>query len=284
MSNRRELILKGLDLTSSIGVEVGPLDKPLVSKSDGIVHYVDHCDTEALRKKWQTDPNVDKSVLQVDAVWGKSTLREALQSASGGTWSGADYLVASHVIEHVPDLVTWLREVREVLKSDGSLRLIVPDRRFTFDLLRRTTTLSEVADAFVRQRRVPSASRILDFCYGHVHVDCTQAWDGTLKMKDLKRGSDDLSALNLARDAEENGTYHDVHCWVFTPKSFIELMRQMAGAGLLEYACDWIVPTKRYTFEFFVAMRPENCREAVVKSWRAAQDLLVEPSLAQAST
>ena len=284
MSNRRERILEGLNLASSIGVEVGPLDKPLVSKSEGMVYYVDHCDTEALREKWKTDPNVDKSVLRVDAVWGKSTLQEALQLASGAKWSGADYLVASHVIEHVPDLVTWLREVRDVLKSDGSLRLIVPDRRFTFDFLRRTTTLSEVADAFVRQRRAPSASRILDFCYGHVHVDCTQAWDGTLKIEDLKRGSDDLSALNLARDAEENGTYHDVHCWVFTPKSFIELMHQMACAGLLEYACEWVLPTKRYTFEFFVAMKPENRRDVVMESWRTAQDLLVEPDLAHAPT
>jgi hypothetical protein len=60
-------------------------------------------------------------------------------------------------------------------------------------------------------------------------------------------------------------------------------MRQMATAGLLEYACDWVVPTQRYTFEFFVAMRPESRRDVVVDSWRAAQDLLIETDLAPTS-
>lgn len=274
MTNRRERILQGLDLSSLLGVEVGPLDKPLVSKSDGQIYYVDHCDTDSLKEKWKTDPNVNTDVLHVDAVWGQSTLLEALGAARAGQWEGADYLVASHVVEHVPDLVAWLREVREVLKAKGSLRLIVPDRRYTFDYLRRTTTLSEVADAFIRKRRVPSASRILDFCYGHRHVDCTQAWDGTLAMQDLERGSDDVSAVTLAREAEEKGVYHDVHCWVFTPKSFVQLMTEMTNVGLLEYACDWIVPTERYTFEFFVSMRPETNREIAIRSWVIAEESL----------
>ena len=76
-------------------------------------------------------------------------------------------------------------------------------------------------------------------------------------MDELKRGITDQQALELARDAEENGTYLDVHCWVFTPQSFVELMMQLARCGLLEFSCDWLVPTARNSFEFFVCMRPE---------------------------
>ncbi len=53
----------------------------------------------------------------------------------------ADLLVASHVIEHVPDLITWLREIASVLKPTGQARLAIPDRRYTFDLLRVETQL-----------------------------------------------------------------------------------------------------------------------------------------------
>lgn len=270
---REAHLLRGLDLRASVGAEIGPLDRPVVAKARGEVHYVDHCDTAALKARWASDPGVDVDALHVDAVWGRLTLRQALADASAFTHAagGLDYVIASHVVEHVPDLVSWLAEVHAVLAAHGHLRLAVPDRRYTFDYLRRTSTLAEVLDAHVRQRRTPSASRVLDFALNMVHVDCGQAWRGVLVPSALVRGYSDEAAIALARSAEDTDAYHDVHCWVFTPHAFATLMAQLARCHLLAFACEWLVPTAPDTYEFFASLRPEADHARVVRSWEAAE-------------
>ena len=56
------------DLARLTGIEIGPLDKPLVRRDRGPVLYVDHADTAALRRKYADDPGVDLDALvEVDA-------------------------------------------------------------------------------------------------------------------------------------------------------------------------------------------------------------------------
>lgn len=279
MSHRQTTLLQGLDLLATVGAEIGPLDKPLVPKGGAAVIHVDHCGTDELKARWASDPHVNADALHVDAVWGEATLRQAIMAVDAVPLppDGLAYVLASHVIEHVPDLVTWLREVKEVLSPTGVLRLAVPDKRYTFDLLRRTTLLPEVAEAYIRRRRAPSASRVLDFGLHMVHVDCGKAWRGALDADKLVRPYTDAQALELAQDAERNGAYHDVHCWVFTPSSFVDLMTSMARCGLLEMSCDWLVDTRPDTFEFFVSLRPCNDPASVLRSWEAAGATLAPP-------
>ncbi len=125
-----------------------------MGKQSGTVFYVDHCDTEALKMRWSTDANVDVSKLHVDAVWGGDSLREAIDRsplAQKANLQGCllDYIVASHVIEHVPDMITWLREIGAILKQSGTVRLAIPDKRYTFDIRRRTSSITDIVDAFV---------------------------------------------------------------------------------------------------------------------------------------
>lgn len=272
--DRRAIMLEGLALATGVGAEIGPLDRPLVRKNEGRIHYVDYCDTAALRQRWSTDSNVDTSVLQVDVVWGSRTLRQALVDAcviDEAPGVGLDYVIASHVVEHVPDLITWLQEVRLALHARGSLRLAVPDKRYTFDYLRQLTTLGDVLDAYVRQRRVPSGSRVLDFALNMAEVDCGLAWAGRLDPALLKKPYTWSDAIALARDAEINGTYHDVHCWVFTPQRFCELMAELSRCGLCGFACQRLEPTARNTFEFFVALTPEADAAVQIESWERAR-------------
>jgi len=236
------------------------------------VFYVDHCDTAELKARWAADPAVNVAKLQVDAVWGQRSLREALAEAGAFEMhpEGLDYVVASHVVEHVPDLVSWLREVAEVLAPKGTLRLAVPDRRYTFDFLRRESTLVDVLADFIRRRRAPSGARVLDFSLHVAQIDCMAAWRGELGAHNVAPMYAVESALALAQDAERNGTYHDVHCWVFTPQAFATLMADLANCRLLEWQCDWITPTARDTFEFFVAMSPQADHAHAAAGWRKA--------------
>src|ERR1700744_1544105 len=174
--NLRDRIRHGMDFKSKKTLEIGPLYRPFVLKAEGEVVYVDHADTETLRKKYTGDPLFDvSSIVNVDAVWGEQTLSECL-----GGGEKVDYVIASHVIEHTPDLITWLRELRSVLKDGGEIRLVIPDKRFTFDYTRRLTVLSDVADAYMRKARRPLPLYVIDHLANVHYVDTAAAWSGAL--------------------------------------------------------------------------------------------------------
>ncbi|MGF6807900.1 SAM-dependent methyltransferase [Paraburkholderia sp. Clong3] len=261
---RRYRLLKGLNVKESVGVEIGPLCWPLVRRSDGgEIIYVDHTDTPHLREKYKDDPNLDiEEIVDVDAVWGRNTLHEAIRGRY------VDYVVASHVVEHVPDPVTWLRELAAVLKPTGEVRLVVPDRRFTFDYFRRESRLPEVLASYIARARVPQPYSLLDHCLSAADVSAHEAWQKRIDPHSVKRHHTWQGALHLARDAFENGTYHDVHCWVFTPRSFAKLIADLCEMELIDFACEDFNDTLHNDIEFSVVMRRSRDREYIADSWR----------------
>ncbi|MCX4140332.1 class I SAM-dependent methyltransferase [Paraburkholderia sp. SEWSISQ10-3 4] len=262
--NRKQKLLDGLNLKQLTGIEIGPLFRPVVTKSEGDVIYIDHADTESLRNKYRTNSAVDiNAIVEIDAVWGAQTLRECLKNRT------VDYVIASHVIEHVPDLITWLEELHSILNRQGELRLVVPDKRFTFDLIRRETELCDVLSAYIAHARVPQPICILDHLLNVSHVDPKRAWDAELNAESVERCHSFADAIPPATDSFQNGTYHDVHCWTFTPRSFASLFESLARAGLVHFACDNFFDTERYEIEFFVALKASDDQQQIVNSWAA---------------
>ena len=260
---RKQKLLAGLDQKDSLGLEIGALCRPFLLRDDGPVIYVDHADTPTLRTKYKDDPAVDvNAIVEVDAVWGADTLQQAL----GG--KRVDYVVASHVIEHVPDLIAWLSELRAVLKPGGEVRLIVPDKRFTFDYFREETHIASVLHSNLIRARVPQPEILIDYCINVARVDCISAWRAPLDPVSTERHHDLETALNVARDCLENGAYHDVHCWVFSPRSFARLFREMAEFDLIDFACGNFFDTNRNEIEFFVSLQPSDDKSHTVNSWR----------------
>jgi SAM-dependent methyltransferase len=259
-------------LRHSVGIEIGALDRPVIAKRDGEIIYVDHTDTASLRAKYKNDPNVDiAKIVDVDAVWGTQSLQQAI-----GLSCKVDYIVASHVIEYVPDLITWLEELRAVLKPGGEVRLAVPDRRFTFDYLRRETTLADILNAYIARTRIPLPIAILDFFLNVASVGHIDAWEGSLNTSRPTPMHTVDQATTVARDSFENGNYHDVHCWVFTPRSFGHLFAEAAEANLIRFSCGAFRDTARYHIEFFVTLRICDNHAETVKSWRHMERLAAE--------
>ena len=262
-ASRRDKILTGLDLNRLDGVEIGALAAPLVRRGEGRITYVDFTDEDTLRRTYAEDPNVNvDDIVQVDAIWGDKTLREAL-----GSDRRVDYVVASHVVEHVPDLITWLSEIRQVLETGGALRLVVPDRRYTFDYLRLESRYHDVLDAYLQKARRPLPRQIMDFCGLARHVNCEAAWNGSLQVDTLQPMSSIAFGYALAQDSIATGQYHDTHCWVFTPASFAQLFEELAMLGLVGFAYEYFVPTARNDLEFFVHMVASDDSEAIQRSW-----------------
>jgi SAM-dependent methyltransferase len=265
--NRRDKILNGLEIPKLSGVEIGPLAWPLVLKSEGEVTYVDFTDAESLRDKHRERGLVPlQQIVDVDAIWGASTLQQAI-----GAGKKVDYVIASHVIEHVPDLPSWLGELSEVLNETGEIRLAVPDKRFTFDYLRRETDLVDILASYSIRARVPLPQHVFDFALNYREVDRVAAWNGPLDPETLPRRYS-LEDANRMVEECKRGEYVDIHCWVFTPRSFAELFVELAQADLIHVECTQFFDTARDEYEFFIGLRPCQDRERVIQSWERVRD------------
>lgn len=57
---------------------------------------------------------------------------------------GVDFVVASHLLEHLADPMGLLADVHRVLRRGGVVLILLPDRHVTFDRLRRPTDLAHL--------------------------------------------------------------------------------------------------------------------------------------------
>ena len=272
-TDRRFALLAGLDLATTRGLEIGPLHNPILSKSEARVLYVDHVGTAELREKYRNDPHVPSPrIVDVDIVWNGGDLNAACAG------SRFDYVVASHVIEHVPDLIGWLAQLKSVLHPDGTVRLIVPDRRYCFDYRRESSSAVDMILAARAGAIVPGPRQILDFMLNVAPLDLAQAWSGTACGEPPHTRRLYEEAIAVMEHALREGAYHDVHCWVFTPLSFGRLMRQLAAYGLLGFACTQCTATAPNSLDFFVHLLPSDDAGLIASSWDwAVQQHAAEP-------
>lgn len=244
----RNRMTHGLDLPNLTGIEIGPLVNPIVSRDKSNVKYVDRASTEDLKEWYSRDPgiNVD-DIMQIDYIWGEQSLAEA----TGGT-EQFDYCVASHVIEHIPDLITWLGEIASILKVGGVACFAVPDRRYTFDYLRSTTTAADVVDNYLQKLRKPSFRHIYDHFSKFTELHVADAWSEGFDGRHLKPTKTPQEVYNVCIDAQQNDKYIDSHCSVFTEDSFFELINTVSELGLLDFKISKHFSVEPYMFEFYV--------------------------------
>ena len=140
------------------GLEIGPSFNPIAPKSAGFnVEIIDHATAPELREKYRVHPNVDISrIEEVDQVWRGESLDELLGVAR------YDWIIASHVIEHLPDLVSFLRQCTRLLSPGGVLSLVIPDKRYCFDYFRWPSTTGDLLQAFTEARRRHPAGVVFD--------------------------------------------------------------------------------------------------------------------------
>jgi SAM-dependent methyltransferase len=272
MLTRQEKLLQDIDPASQTGVEIGPLISPIVTRDMGQIRYIDHANTEALRLKYADNATIDiDKIVEIDYVWGEKSLEELTHIEAP-----FDYLIASHVIEHVPDLVGWLSEIRTILKPGGILSLAIPDKRQCFDYKRQPTRLCDVLEAYLYRNRRPSPGQVFDHHGGAVTTDQdVWIWEGPLaEATELKTVNSLSTAWEITRNAFTSGEYYDAHCWVFTPSIFLGLLVELAELELLKFEVVRFHGTEGC--EFFVSLRAVEhaVDQSAIQSSLAAADQL----------
>lgn len=269
--NRVEKLIGNVGKTAKV-IEIGALCRPLLKKSNFHVFYVDYASREFLIDRYKNDPNVVlEDIVEVDGIWGDKTLSEATH-----LFSPVDFIVASHVIEHVPNLIEWFNELASILKDDGHLNLAIPDQRYTFDFLRRSTHISDVLDSYFQGRRTPSVREVFDHLMNFCHVHPADAWSNKYPLQDIGERLSWDQIKELAHSINYDNAYHDVHCLIFTPLTFTNLMIDLAKYKLHEFSCEDFFDTQYGDMEFIVRLKKDKNNDQVLQSWYEIKKKLMQ--------
>jgi SAM-dependent methyltransferase len=250
--DRRAKLLSDVVPDRQLGLEIGPLASAVVAKSAANrVYYVDHCKTPELIEKYRGQVPAE-SIAEVDIVWSRGSLREAVGDKS------FDYVIASHVIEHVPDLIGWLRDISDVLVPGGILALAIPDKRYTFDVARELSTVGEVIAAHLTHQVVPSVKQVYDNYTMARAVEAASIWNGVQHRETAQY----LHPRGIAGSFVERsiaGEYVDCHCWVFTPRSFLDVLKAITNEGYVSFGLRQFFDPEPGDNEFIVSLTTNVC-------------------------
>jgi SAM-dependent methyltransferase len=184
--------------------------------------------------------NLDNCNFSNATVWGESTNQgiiyrfdpkkpggqqhiaeaTAMEELPSSTY---DFVLSSHMLEHSANPILALSEWKRLLKDDGILVLLLPDKNHTFDHRRQTTTMTHL---------------IADFNAGMTEDDLTHLPE-ILTLHDLKRDPDAGDAAAFKSRSMRNFENRCLHHHVFDEQLAVNLVEHV---GLKVNAVEKISP------------------------------------------
>jgi len=196
---------------SGTGIEIGPGHVPFPVPSEVAVRYIDRWEpgvNESLFPELGEAPGFPKPDIVAHLDLDRLT---CLANES------QDFVIASHVLEHLANPIAMLAEFHRVLRDGGLLILLLPDRHKTFDRERAPTPLSHLVEEFERDVREVDDAHILDFLIGT---------RGTLgDTRDIA-----VFIPELMADELEHNRQRSVHAHVWDVEEFSEVMEYAANS------------------------------------------------------
>ena len=237
------------------GIEIGPSHNPVAPKSLGYnVSIIDYLTADELREKYKIHCVDLNKIEEVDYVWKG----EALPDLVGET-HGFDWIISSHVIEHIPDLISHLQQCEKLLKPRGHLSLVVPDKRYCFDFFNELTTTGDLLDAYAEKRYKPSSGQIFDYFANAANRGDSIAWaDDHLGGANRLVHTFDQAKTEWFRSVEESD-YIDAHCWRFTLPSFTLIISDLFRLDLINFGIKACFDTTGCEFYVTLGLQPRPC-------------------------
>ena len=257
---RSAWLQQGLDSRTMTGIEIGPWFSPVVPRADGWnTVVVDFSTSEELRERARSHTSdviraLGEKIEDVDVVWSGESLVEDLLSRQP---QGYDFLVASHVFEHLPDLIGFFRQLERIIKPGGVVSLAMPDRRICFDYFKPLTMTDDLLAAHRegRTRHTPETIFQAEAYQGWLNGNA--AWSRT-DIPDVKPVSTLRAAyaqylLDVASSQLEHPPYVDAHVWIFVPANFSLVILELNVLGLIDFHVTRIIDSPDWS-EFLVQL------------------------------
>jgi hypothetical protein len=228
--DRRDKAFAHIDLNGR-GLEIGASHSPLLPKSSGAhVEIVDHASRPELIEKYRVQgigSDLLARIEEVDHIWTHGSLADAV-----GERGAFDYIIGSHMIEHMVDLIGFLQDCEALLRDGGRLSLIIPDKRYCFDMFQPLTTVGGAVNGHLSGIRLHPFGTVLDHhAYACLRGPEVISWNSATSTP-VQMQFDDLRTKNeeIERGRRQED-YVDVHRWRFTPTSFRLLLQDLRDLG-----------------------------------------------------
>jgi hypothetical protein len=171
-----------------------------------------------------------------------------------------DAVIACHVIEHLVNPISALREFERVLRRQGRLVLVVPDRNATFDSVRQPTPLAHVLAKFHQGVTQVEDEDIREFCSA-IYYQPPFLPTAVREWYNPQRLDAELFELHRRRSIH-------VHCW--SPEEFASLIAGLLADGLFSWKfADLYLPGDQRPIEFGLVL------ERAASTGRAASNRFV---------
>lgn len=230
MTHREDIILKYVKRNKP-GLEIGPSINPIAPKRAGfLVETVDYLSaTEIARRHKSNNPNAETELIEeVDYLWRGERLPNLIAKKNYYQW-----IIASHVIEHIPDVISFLQDAYTLLTDNGVLALAIPDKRYHFDAFNPIDSTGRFIDAHYSRAKKASPGKIFDALTNCIQKNGKKGWDKN-ESGDITFTENFQEAIIEWKEAVAQKKYYDCHQWRFTPESFYLLIKDLHEVGILK--------------------------------------------------
>jgi SAM-dependent methyltransferase len=240
-------------------LEFGPLIRPFVSKKNyPNAFFADVRSTAEIKSLYTSNDYLQATGLTVD-IDSIVEIDYVITKSYTDTFKNEekfDVVYLSHVIEHMPDIISFFKDVGNILNKSGKLILIYPDARYCFDHFRNGTTFVDAYDTYMNKKM--NANAVFDFTYNVIHENTESFfWNNKDLSKKLPNNSFKKS-LKALEDSRSNILPDDVHFWPFSDYQFVKFLYDMDKAGLLDFEISDFHETQYNTQEFMIVLTPKK--------------------------
>jgi predicted SAM-dependent methyltransferase len=251
-SKRKDKIFFKIDRQGA-GIEIGPSHAPVAPKREGFnVHIIDHMNREQLIDKYENKMKTvskvtTENIEEVDFIWHGEPYAELT-----GKRKHYDWIIASHVIEHTPDLIGFLNDCDTVLNNEGVISLVVPDSRYCFDYFRPITGIGKIIDASNAKQKIHSIGTAVEHSLNIVTKSNRITWGHNKQRGNYAFLHSFEEVKSAMHSAGSDTDYFDYHAWCFTPHSFRLMMHDLHSLGLIPFREVVFFPTAGC--EFYITL------------------------------
>jgi SAM-dependent methyltransferase len=226
---RASIIADHCDLSTVRILEIGASDDPTFFKGEANIFFMDWFSREELFTRFEkTRPARASKLVDVDYVVKGNEFNHLIEKKF-------DLIIANHVVEHIPDLISWFAQIRSILEPSGQLFLSIPHKEFTFDKIRRVSTVVDLLECHHRKLSAPDVYQV----FQHIHlwrpIKAKNIWDNNYEHLLTQARFPIEKSMKKAVKAIASKAYVDVHCHVFTTDSWRGLIDDLKSLGKIPF-------------------------------------------------
>jgi len=237
-------------------IEFGPLDRPIVNKKDfKNAYYADVRSTKGVKDLYSSNEYLKSTGVKIDVetIVDIDYVIDRPYEQMFSEEDKFDVAILSHVIEHMPDIIAFFKDIPNILTKNGKLILIYPDSRYSFDHFRVGTRFIDALLTYTSEEINTRA--VFDFSYnvikGNIPADYWSGGD-TAEIK-LPTNSFDDSIKKLDMNSLDNAP-DDMHFWPFADYQFVKFLYDLDRANMNDFQIDECYQTQFNTQEFMVVL------------------------------